>query len=213
MLGLPSPPPPFLPCVQTLRFFLQQEGDLRSSSSPPSPLAHPPLFPCAQALRVFLQQEGDLRSSEAWARLQPAKDVIGSIVSSTARFFKDLVSVGCGGYMGGRISGKQPAALEALQLTPPSSPFPLIGRKGRYPHCNGGSTARLRLPKRPRESSSDAGGAQDIAGGWGRVGKKVASGCFPSTLSAHILTLILPHITHTLTYTLTDQQRRAAPAR
>ena len=36
--------------------------------------------------------------------------------------------------------------------------------------------------------------------GWGRVKDKVASGCFPSTLSAHILTLILPHITHTHTH-------------
>ena len=149
-LASPLPPPPFLPCVQTLRFFLQQEGDLRSSSSPPSPLAHPPLFPCAQALRVFLQQEGDLRSSEAWARLQPAKDVIGSIVSSTARFFKDLVSVGCGGYIGGEDLRETARRIGGIAAHPTLLPFPAHRSEGEVPPLQW----RQHSPPPPSEASA-----------------------------------------------------------
>ena len=118
MLGLPSPPPPFLPCVQTLR--------------------------------VFLQQEGDLRLSEAWARLQPAKDVIGSIVSSTARFFKDLVSVGCGGCIGGEDLRETARRIGGIAAHPTLLPFPAHRSEGEVPPLQW----RQHSPPPPSEASA-----------------------------------------------------------
>ena len=114
------------------------------------PLSPPSFLPCVQTLRFFLQQEGDLRLSEAWARLQPAKDVIGSIVSSTARFFKDLVSVGCGGCIGGEDLRETARRIGGIAAHPTLLPFPAHRSEGEVPPLQW----RQHSPPPPSEASA-----------------------------------------------------------